>query len=242
MKFLDIHTHIMPGVDDGAPTMEEALGMLRNAAASDVAALVATPHCNIPGFCRNHYDEDFLDRLRQLRAAAKEAGIPVQILAGMEVRVNDGLLSLLQEKKVLTLNGSRYLLTEFAPDAAPGYCTGMLRKILSLGYTPVIAHPERYGCVWQRPDCVDDWLALGCQMQLTGGSVLGKFGYEAKRAADILLDRDWAACIASDAHGVRRRTNYLTDVYDYLKLHYSEGHARRLLLDNPLRICQNELL
>lgn len=242
MKIIDLHTHILPGIDDGPATMAESIQMLQNAQASDVAAVVVTPHCNIPGFCQNYYDDAFLHALRTLRAAAEQANSPVKILAGMEVRVNDHLLALLRDKKVLTLNGSRYLLTEFAPDAAPGYCTGMLRKILSLGYTPLIAHPERYACVWQRPDCVDDWLALGCQMQLTGGSILGKFGYEAKRAADILLERDWAACVASDAHGARRRTNFLGDVYDYLKLHHSQSTAQRLLLENPLRICQNDLL
>ncbi len=242
MNLLDIHTHVMPGIDDGAANLEQSLDMLRNAQASHVAAVVATPHCNIPGFCQNVYDEDFLQNLRQLRTAAQQAQIDVQILAGMEVRVNDALLSLLHSKKVLTLNGSRYLLTEFAPDAAPGYCIGMLKKILSLGYTPVIAHPERYGCVWQRPDCVDDWLALGCHTQVTGGSLLGKFGMDAKRTADILLERDWVTCIASDAHGVLRRTNYLMDVADYLTRHYSADHAQRLLQTNPLRICQNELL
>lgn len=242
MKILDLHTHILPGVDDGAATMADSIAMLQNAQASDVAAVVVTPHCNIPGFCQNYYDDGYLASLRALRAAAAQAAVPVQILAGMEVRVNDSLLPLLRDKKVLTLNGSRYLLTEFAPDAAPGYCSGMLRKIISLDYIPLIAHPERYACVWQRPECVDDWLALGCQMQLTGGSILGKFGFEAQRTALLLLERDWAACVASDAHGPRRRTNFLGDVYDYLCLHFSEDHARRLLWENPLRICQNDLL
>lgn len=242
MKIIDIHTHVLPGVDDGSTNLEVSLGMLRNARASNVTALVATPHCNIPGFCQNYYDEAYLENLRTLRQAAEKQNIDVKILAGMEVRVNDRMLSLLQEKKVVTLNGSRYLLTEFASDAAPGYCTGMLRKIISLGYSPVIAHPERYACVWQNPDCVDEWLALGCQMQVTGGSILGKFGYEPKRAVDMLLSRGWATCVASDAHGVFHRTNFLGDVYDYLTLHYSPSTAQRLMLENPLRICQNELM
>lgn len=242
MKIIDLHTHILPGIDDGAPNMEVAVEMLRNAEASDVKAVAVTPHCNIPNFCDNHYTPDFLARLRQLRTKAVEEGIAVQILAGMEARVNDALLTLLRDGKVLTLNGSRYLLTEFPVDAAPGYCTGMLRKILELGYTPVIAHPERYAAMWQRPECVEDWLSLGCRLQITGGSLLGKFGYDAKQAADFLLDQDLAVCVASDAHGSRRRTNFLADVYDYIALHYGEDTAHRLMWENPLRICQNKPL
>lgn len=242
MKIIDLHTHILPGIDDGAADMAEAMEMLRNAVASDVKAVVVTPHCNVPGFCENHYTPEFLTLLRRLRTGAVEAGIPIHILAGMEVRANDGLLTLLRQGKLLTLNGSRYLLTEFAADASPGYCTGMLRKLLDMGYTPVVAHPERCAAMWEDPGCADDWLALGCQLQLTGGSILGKFGYEAKRAADHLLSRNMAACIASDAHGSTRRTNFLADVYDYISLHYSPDTARRLFWENPLRICQNEPL
>ena len=240
LKLLDLHTHVLPGLDDGADSLETALGMLRNAAASHVLALAATPHCNNPHFAGNYYDENLLASLRALRLAAEQAEIPVKILAGMEVRVNDDLPPLLTGGKVLTLNGSRYLLTEFAPDAPASYCEKMLRLILSHGLVPLIAHPERYATVWQNPEQTRCWLDLGCHLQLTGGSILGKFGKDAWKASDYLIRNDLVACVASDAHGLHYRTNRLNHVYDHLALHTSPAYAQMLLWENPLRICGNE--
>lgn len=242
MKIIDLHTHILPGMDDGADTMATALQMLKNAQASNVAALAVTPHCNIPGWVDNFLSGAFLLRLRNLRSAAEEAGIPVKILAGMEVRASEDLPALLKEGKLLTLNGSRYLLTEFTPDVTPESCKSTLQSLLTAGVIPLVAHPERYHAVGENPEMVQDWLDMGCHIQVTGGSILGKFGREAYRTADHLLRRNLVACVASDAHGTNRRSNYLANAYDHLSLHLSRSYANMVLFDNPYRICQNETL
>lgn len=243
MKLIDLHTHVLPGVDDGADTLKTALDMLRNADASHVAALAATPHCNVPGMpLQNLFDGNLVARLRALRQAAEAAGLPVKILSGMEVRVGENLKALLEQGALLGINGSRYLLTEFLPDTPPEAFPAALRTILDAGFVPLVAHPERYQAVGEAPQVVGQWLEMGCHVQLTGGSILGKFGKRPWFAAEYLLKNGMAAVAASDAHGLKFRTNNLLLVYDHLSTHYGPACARQLLFDNPYAICQNQIL
>ena len=235
MKLCDLHTHLLPGVDDGARTMEDALQMLRNAAASDVEQLAVTPHCNRPCEICNYLDDSLLDRFLQLQQAAKD--IPVRLVLGSEVLVDELLPQLLRQKKIPTINGSRYLLTEFPVDATPGFFQNMLQSILEIGYIPLIAHPERYISVCQMPQIVVPWLDMGCHLQLTGGSILGEYGKTVQRTAVYLLQQDLVACVASDAHGLHHRSNFLLDVYDHLSLRYSKHYAGCLMYENPMGIC-----
>lgn len=235
MRIFDLHTHVLPGVDDGARSLEDALQMLRNAAASDVTHLVVTPHYGRPGDALRTVTE--LQRgFLQLQEAARE--IPVTLYFGAEVH----LTRQLSENPLPTLNGSRYLLAELPRDIDFLDAEHLLNNLLTRGYIPVIAHPERYDCVCRDPGRVERWLELGCHLQLTAGSVLGKFGKAPMMAARCLLQRDLAACIASDAHGPEVRTNYLSDMYNHLQLYFSAGYAQILLWENPRRICSGEPL
>ena len=235
MKFCDLHTHVLPGVDDGAATMEYALQMLRNAVASDVELLAVTPHCNRPHEKSNYLDDNLFDCFLQLQQAAKD--IPVRLILGAEVMVDELLPQLLRQKKTPTINGSRYLLAEFPVDASPVFFQDMLQSILALGYIPLIAHPERYLSVRQRPQIVAPWLDMGCHLQLTGGSIMGEYGKTVQRTAAYLLQQDLVACVASDAHGLHHRSNFLMDVYDHLSLRYSKQYAECLMYETPMAIC-----
>ena len=238
MRICDIHTHVLPGVDDGAQTMEYALQMLQNAAAGDVEMLALTPHCNVPFWPGNELDRPLLENFERLCQAAEQ--IPVQLVLGAEVRVNENLLDLLAQKKAPTLNGSRYLLTEFARNAMAEDFSLALQQILQWGYVPLVAHPERYGAVQQAPHIVGDWLDMGCHLQLTGGSILGEYSKPAQQTAAWLLQNDLVACVASDAHGLHRRSNFLLDVYDHLTVHYCKQYAACLLYENPMAMCHDE--
>lgn len=235
MKLCDLHTHILPGVDDGASTMEYALQMLRNAAASDVELLAVTPHCNRSCEMGNYLDDSLLDRFSQLQQAAKE--VPVQLVLGAEVFVDEFLPQLLLEKRIPTINASRYLLTEFPVNATPAFFQDTLQSILELGYIPLVAHPERYFAVCQMPQIVLPWLDMGCHLQLTGGSITGEYGKVVQRTATVLLQQDLVACVASDAHGLNHRSNFLMDVYDHLRLWYSKHYAQCVMYENPMAIC-----
>ena len=235
MKLCDVHTHVLPNVDDGAPEMEYALQMLRNAVASDVEQLAVTPHCNRSQQTPNFMDDDLQDRFSRLQQAAGE--IPVRLVLGAEVFADEFLPQLLAQKKLPTINGSRYLLTEFPADAEPEYFSDMLQKILELGYIPLVAHPERYISVCRMPQIVASWLDMGCHLQLTGGSIMGQYGKTVQRAAAFLLQQDFVACVASDAHGLHHRSNFLLDVYDHLALRYSKQYAQCMMYENPMAIC-----
>lgn len=235
MKICDLHTHVLPGVDDGAQTMEQALEMLRNAVASDVEYLVVTPHCNrLSG-------QDLPDLRRVYHSlCCQSTQIPVTLALGAEVYVTPQLPQLLQQKVFPTINGSRYLLTEFSSGCQERDFLPMLKQICSLGYVPVVAHPERYDAVLQAPEIVYPWLDLGCHIQLTAGSVVGKYGTRVQKAAAYLLENGLACCVASDAHGTQRRNNNLLEVQAYLSLYYSRQCAKALLWDNPMRIVHDE--
>ena len=240
MKLCDLHTHILPGADDGAPTMECALQMLNNALASDVEMLAVTPHCNGPYGKENYLDQSLQDRFSQLQQAAKD--IPVALVLGAEVFADDRLISHLQQGVIPTINGSRYLLTEFPVDTPQMAFAQTLQNILQAGFVPLIAHPERYAAVCNAPQTVLQWLDMGCHLQLTGGSISGEYGKTVQRTAEALLKNDLVACIASDAHGLHKRSNYLLDVYDHLMVRYSKQYARCLMYENPMRICRNDAL
>ncbi len=237
MGMIDIHTHILPGVDDGSPRTAESLEMLRLAAASGVETVIATPHSNLPGVYANYNGEWLQASFDRLIRRAEEEEIPVRILRGMEVYATEDLPQLLEAGRVLTLNDSRYVLMEFDFHEQANWCTRMLESVLEAGYTPIVAHPERYYAVWQEPWCVYPWLEMGAHVQLTRGSILGKFGREAKRAADYLLQHNLVACIASDAHGSRNRIPEMDDILRYITAKYSPEYADMLLTENPAKIC-----
>lgn len=235
MELFDLHTHILPGVDDGAQTLDAALQMLQNAAAGDVTHLAVTPHYNHPCFPFRTAQE-LKDRFFLFQEAAKD--IPVTLYFGCEVHVSAPL-----GKDVLpTLNGSRYLLTELPPELSFSDSTALLQQVLQAGYIPIIAHPERYRCIRQNPSQATHWLELGGHLQLTAGSLMGKFGEGAMQAARSLLQQDLVACIASDAHGPLSRTNYLAAAYNHLYVHFGAQHARILMWENPMRIFRNQPL
>ena len=235
MKICDLHTHVLPGVDDGASNMEYALQMLSNAAASDVVQLAVTPHCNRPYEMQNYLDDSLLERFAQLQQAAQD--IPVRLVLGAEVLADAFLPQLLRQKKIPSINGSRYLLTEFPADADPDFFQDTLQSILAVGYIPLIAHPERYLSVCKMPQIVAPWLDMGCHLQLTGGSIMGEYGKTVQRTAAWLLQQDFVACVASDAHGLHHRSNFLLNVYDHLSLRYSKHYAACLMYENPMGIC-----
>ena len=240
MKLCDVHTHVLPGVDDGAPTMEYALQMLENAVASDVEWLAVTPHWR----ATDNADAALMAQLRtdflQLQEAA--ADLPIHLAVGGEVRVTDQLAAALIAGQVPTLNDSRYLLTEFAPHTDGAAFMPALESILRAGYIPLVAHPERYTAVCRDPHIVQDWLDGGCHLQLTGGSVMGAYGRTVQRTAATLLRNDLVACIASDAHSLHGRSNFLLDVYDHLYVQYSKAYANCLMYTNPLRMLRDETL
>lgn len=239
---IDIHTHILPGVDDGSYSMEESIRMLRIAAEGGVKFLGITPHCNIPGSDGNYWDVKLKDAFESLQTEVKRHNIPVELVLGMEVFATGDLPRLLQEKKILTLNGMGYVLVEFAVDEKMWFCDNILEECVNQGYRPVIAHPERYYFVQKYPELVYFWRKKGYGIQVNKGCIQGKMGNEAKKTVDMLLKHRLVSCVASDAHFSTHRTPYMRKIRDYLMKHYGGEYTETLLWENPRRIFSGEPL
>ena len=208
--------------------------MARLAVESGVRDMMATPHC-INGSAQKVYDS-----WKMLCAALREMEIPLRVFPGMEILGTADTACLLQEGKLLTLNGSRYPLIEFPFQAEARENTEILADVIRAGYRPLIAHPERYDCVHLDPGCINQWYEMGCLLQVNRGSLLGRFGGTAQEVAFALVDRGFATVVASDGHSPRMRTPWMRDVYRLLEEEFSPVAARYLLLRNPASILKNE--
>lgn len=237
---IDIHAHILPGMDDGAEDMQETLEMARLAVSSGVTSIVATPHCNFPGVYDNYYDEYYMETFQRVKTALKDAEIPLQLYAGMEVFVTSDVPKLITDGKLISMNGGRYMLVEFAFDEELDYVNHMLEQIAELHIVPVIAHPERYEFLQDYPHVANKWKQKGYVLQANKGSFTGRFGRRASQLAYELLDNQLLSVIASDCHGPYQRTPFMLDAYEKLLKSYSEKQLKKLFKENPMRICLNQ--
>lgn len=237
---IDIHTHILPGLDDGAEDIYDTLEMARTAADIGVTTIVATPHCNIPGLFDNYFGRGYVEVFQKAVKAIRQEGIPVELLPGMEVFATYDLPDLIVDGKIMPLNQSRYFLIEFAFDEDPDYAAHILEKVCSIGAKPVVAHAERYDFIQKEPRIADYWRNMGYVIQVNKGSFMGRFGGHARTAAFDMMQNDIVSVVASDAHSPVRRTTYMLDAYEELCGRYPKEKVDTLFRDNPGRICEDQ--
>lgn len=236
----DLHCHILPGLDDGAQTMEDSLEMARLAAASGVRAIVATPHCNLPLHePANYLTPELLQSVKELRQALEQAGLPLKLYPGAEIFCTPQLADLLLEQKLMTLGATRYLLMEFYFDEDPDFMEECFSAVSAQGCIPVVAHPERYEAIQRNPQRIVSWFTGGPIIQLNKGSILGKLGTRAQNASRWILERGLAHVVASDAHSPEARTTFMGEVRRLLEEEYDPEYARILLSENPARILKD---
>lgn len=235
----DIHCHMLPAVDDGADSLETACAMARAAAADGVRAVILTPHCSVPGARFYLLPEQILDRTAQFQAELFERDIRLDVLPGAEVLATSDFPSLFARGEYLTLNRSRYFLVEFAFEEDPAFTLYIVETIASAGLIPVIAHPERYFFVYRVPDLLQDWRRLGALLQINKGSLSGRFGEDARYTATRLLTGRRASLIASDAHGVSRRTPILSHCQKAVEKLCGTAYSKELFVRMPARILDD---
>ena len=236
----DMHCHILPCVDDGASSVEEACSMAWKAWENGTERIIATPHFCRPDQRRRLPISEFRRYVYLLQQGLQELGCGLELRSGMEVFATAELPKLMQERKLLTLADSRYLLVEFYFDEHETYICDTLRMVAERGFVPVIAHPERYHAVQRTPALAREWFSRGYIMQLNKGTILGRMGQDAKQTAWWLLERGLAHVVASDAHSVGHRNPDLSQVRDIIGQDLSWQYAEVLLEENPWRIFQNE--
>src|SRR5262249_47436215 len=228
---IDIHSHILPQVDDGPKSWDVSLEMCKIAAADGITHMVATPHCND----RYRYNRDFLQgQLRHLQALLGES--PTLSL-GCDFHLSyDNLQSVLAQPERYTIDGSNYLLVELSDFSIPTKVGDCFLKLGDLGVTAVITHPERNAILRQNPQRVLEWAELGCAVQVTAGAFTGFWGERAARVAAWLLGREAIHVLASDAHDPKYRKPILSEARNVVANMAGADVARALVEDNPRAI------
>lgn len=235
----DLHCHILYGTDDGAESMEMALRMIELAAEKGTKGIVATPHTNVPGSYENFWSESLRSKFIELRTQVKEKNIDIKIFCGQEIFCTHRTLQLLKSGELITINNSKYPLVEFDFEEYSETVYSQLEELVSYGYIPVIAHPERYAFVSEDDRAIKQLKNIGCLLQLNKGSIEGKFGGQAYTAAHKILEMRLADVVASDAHSPYMRTPAMAHTHELISEEYSYDYADVLFSLNPIKILQN---
>ena len=237
--FVDIHCHILPGVDDGARNREEAAAMARIAERDGTRSIVATPH-HIPRSPLTAVDEA-AKRVRQLQRVLEWAEVTVEIHPGQEINARENLISRLDHQEAVGLNGTRYVLVEPPFRTYPAFLDRLLETMLQRGFVPVIAHPERNIQVQADPRRIAGLVETGVLVQVNTGSILGSYKEPARKAATALLQEGLVHVLASDAHSDSGPlVPNMRAGFDVVSKAIGEERAWILARDNPLRILNNE--
>ncbi|MFB8422106.1 tyrosine-protein phosphatase [Priestia megaterium] len=216
---IDIHSHILPGIDDGAQVLEDSLDMARQAVSEGIHTLIATPHHQNGKYINEK--SSIIQRVDQLNAELEKQKIPLIILPGQESRIYGELVEDYIEGKVLTLNDNhKYVFIEFPSSQVPRYAEQLLFDVQSEGLTPIIVHPERNSKLLENPDLLYNFVNKGALTQVTAGSVTGRFGKKIKKFSFDLINANLTHVIASDAHNVSGRNFLMAEAMDVIRKEY----------------------
>jgi protein-tyrosine phosphatase len=228
---IDIHSHILPGIDDGARALDESVAMVRMAAAAGTTDIVASPHANL----EFTFDPEVVEALiGEVQAAAGDA---VKIHYGCDFHLTmDNIQDALARPEKYAINHKSYLLVEFSDLMIPKNTGDIFAGLLSAGLRPVVTHPERNHLLQRRLESIEEWVNMGCLMQVTAASLHGRFGRQARAAGRELMERGLVQVVASDAHDTRHRAPVLDEAYRHLAREYGEDAAVALFTENPRAI------
>jgi protein-tyrosine phosphatase len=232
---IDIHCHLLYGVDDGAQTIEESIAMLCAAQEQGVEAIILTPHFRHGMF--SYPNEIILENYEKLKAYAKEIGIGLAL--GTEYHVDFGIVDAFSGGRCRTLAGSRYILCEYSGDSEYSYLYSTAQELMLHGYVPVIAHAERCECITADIEGAARLRELGAWIQLNADAILGLEGMAAKKFCRRMLKAGYADVIASDSHDLSRRPCRLGKCRQAVVRKYGEEYAGRLFYGNPMEIIED---
>ena len=213
---IDLHCHILPGVDDGAASLQESLSMAEQAIAQGITHLLCTPHHN-----NGRYENEkssVVAAVHHLQNALDERNLPLTLLEGQEVRVTGELITAIEKDHLLFTDiTDTYLLLEFPTQDVPVFSESLFFELRTLGKVPVIVHPERNAIFREDPNRLIPFLEMGCLAQLTAPSIVGIFGKQIQKTAHEMVTHNLVQMVASDAHGVMKRRFYLKEAYEIIE-------------------------
>ena len=233
---IDIHSHILPAIDDGARTLEESIEMAKIAADDGIEQMVCTPHM-FNGLSQNPEPAEIVDRVAELQEAI---GAVLRVLPGNEVHVSHEIAEQAKTNRVTKLNRQNYMLVEFPSMTVPVGAAELFYKLQLQGVHPILVHPERNNQLQRSPSQVADFVQRGVLIQVTAMSVTGEFGAAAKSCAENLLRHNCVHFLATDTHRPNRRPPVLSRGRDAAAAIIGAEKARRLVEENPLAVVNGE--
>jgi protein-tyrosine phosphatase len=237
---IDIHCHLIPGVDDGPATMEEALALCAASVSNGITHAICTPHILL-----GRYDNTIntlIDPFAELQNQLKTNSIPLKLSLSAEVRLDVSILNLLEKGEIPLMRGnlkdqeSNYLLLELPDSQIPLGSEKLVSKLLSLNITPIIAHPERNKEIMRDTNRLLPFTTLGCKLQITAGSLVGQFGEWVEEVSWRLIETNNVIAVASDAHNLKGRSPKMAEARDAIFVRYGERMAEYLTFRGPSQL------
>ena len=237
-NYIDIHSHILYGIDDGSKTLEESIEIIKQHIEMGFKDIVLTPH-----YIENSkYETDNKEKtklLETLKKETKKQKLDINLYLGNEVFVNNILE--IKKEKILKINNSKFLLIEFPMNEKPKNINNILYEIKIQGIIPVIAHPERYSFVQKNPDLVDEWIEEGALLQSNYGSIIGVYGDNAKKTIKKLLKKNKIKALATDIHFPNNKIyQNIEKSRKRIKKIIGEEKFIELTITNPKKIIENK--
>lgn len=232
---IDVHCHILHGIDDGPATIEDSIQLCRKLYENGIRGVIATPHF-ISGDQFDAEPVEIREKLALLKNELEKQDIKLDIYPGMEVFAAHDIVKNLKTGRIVTLNDTKYVLIEFSLNVMPKYAMDLLFSIQLEGYMPIIAHPERYSAEFNKSGLLEQMVERGILLQVNTGSIMGKHGSRIEKAAAGLIRCGLVHIISSDSHGGRRVFNNLQLLENKVTSLCGTENCRRLLYDNPQKI------
>lgn len=223
---IDLHCHILPGVDDGPKNWQMSLELAKLAVNEGITHILATPH-----HMNRHWmnpKSEVIKLVDELQERLDNENIPLTIFPGQEVRLHGEILANIQKDEICFVDElNQYVLIEFPTAEVPKYAERLFFDLQSAGMTPIIVHPERNHAILKDPSILYDFVSRGVLAQVTAASYIGKFGKEIERLSNQLIEADLIHFIASDAHNVTSRKYYMQHAYEKLEKDFGKEKARQ---------------
>lgn len=237
---IDLHSHILPSMDDGATNLAESISMARLAVMDGIQVMACTPHI-VPGLYNNDR-EKITNAVRLLRVELKKENIPLALITGADIHIAPDMVTKISEKLVPTLNNSRYFLLEPPHHIVPPRLEDLIARLIAAEFLPILTHPERLTWIHSHYEVVSRINALGCLMQVTAGSLTGNFGKSARFIAERMLDEGRVDILATDSHNTKSRPPVLSKARQLVEDRLGAEEARRMIFDRPALIVMDRPL
>lgn len=239
-KYIDMHSHILPGVDDGARNIEETCKMLQIAYNEGIRVIVATPH---------HHNKRGMATLGQLkeqlalvREEAKKISDDFRVYLGAEVFFGHDVPEELKKHEIATFNGSDYVMLEFSPTDDFGYIQNAVQTVQMTGYQVIIAHAERYQCLMKNLDLLEHLVNMGAYIQINAGSIVGNSGWGIKRTIAKMMKYELVHFVGTDTHDPEHRPPAIEKAAAHVKKKYGDAYADKIFYGNGIKVLKNEIV